>query len=135
MSSLEQEPVLVTGVAVSGVSAAVVRLPYPGTSLNVSLAAPLTAKPPFRSVRVRGLIWVTGTAAILTAVQLESPIGSTIGVAYTQGIVASADVPMPFEWVDANPVTGPVVNGYIINVVASAATTVSVIASITGYDA
>jgi hypothetical protein len=132
VSGLEQETLTVASATVPlatyGLIAAV-RLP--GTAANFSLANIGAANQQFKSVRIRGIIWATGTPTILT-IRLLGPSGAVIGQAYTQNIaVAAVLVPMPFEWVDTAPLPGV---GYSLQVQGTVASTASSYIDITGYN-
>jgi len=140
MSSLESEPILVTGVALTAATPAVLEaLSIAGTSVNFSLSNPQSINNPanlqlpFKVVRIRGIAWVTGTASILT-ISLVRGVG-TGGTQVLQNLVqagaAAVGVPVPFEFVDAAP-TGP---NYSLIASASVTTVASAIANVSGYDA
>jgi len=139
MSALEQEPLLVTGVALTAATPAVLEaLSIAGTSVNFSLGNPQSinnpalAAVPYKVIRIRGIAWVTGTASILT-LQLLRGVG-TGGTQVLQSLVqpgaAAVGVPVPFEFVDVAP-TGP---NYSLVATATVTTVASAIANVSGYD-
>jgi hypothetical protein len=140
VSALEQEPVLVTGVALTAtVNALVAGLLVPGQNANFSLSNPQSQNNPalsacpFKIVRVRGIMWVTGTASILTVGLYRGVgVGGTQVLQFlVQAGAAAVGVPVPFEFVDNAP-TGL---NYTLAGNASVTTVVSAIANLSGFDA
>jgi hypothetical protein len=140
VSALEQEPVLVTGVALAAATpASFVPLQVPGMNANFSLSNPQSqnnaalSQCPFKIVRIRGIAWVTGNASILTLTLLRGvgTGGTQVLQALVQAGAAAVGVPVPFEWVDNAP-TGL---SYTIVGNASVTTVASAIANVSGYDA
>jgi hypothetical protein len=140
VSALEQEPVLVTGVALTAATPALLAgLLVPGQNANYSLSNPQSQNNPaliscpFKIVRVRGIAWVTGTASILTLTLLRGvgTGGAQVLQALVQAGAAAVGVPVPFEFVDIAP-TGL---NYTLVANASVTTVASAIANISGFDA
>jgi hypothetical protein len=139
VSALEQEPVLVTGVAlVSTVLTPLTPLQVPGMNANFSLSNPQSqnnaalSQCPYKIVRVRGIAWVTGTASILTiGLYRVSVAGAQVLQSLVQAGAAAVGVPVPFEFVDNAP-TGLT---YALGCTASVTTVASAIANVSGYDA
>jgi hypothetical protein len=135
MSSVEQEPVLVTNVSLPSADLPfiVATLNIPGTRSDQPLSALSAGSVPYRVVRVRGSIWITGTPSYL-AVTLQQ--GTSIGQgavvlnSLIQPAVAQAMTPLSFEFVD----TAPAGAKYILYANSfTAPTTVSCVANCTGF--
>jgi hypothetical protein len=113
----------------------VVTLNIPGTRSDQPLSALSAGSVPYRVVRVRGSIWITGTPSYL-AVTLQQGIsvgaGAVVLNSLLQPAVAQAMTPLTFEFVD----TAPVGSNYILYANSfTAPTTVTCIANCTGYAA
>jgi len=139
VSSLEQEPVLVTGVALTAtVLTPLTALQVPGANANFSLSNPQSqnnaalSQCPFKVVRVRGIAWVTGTASILTVgLYRVSIAGAQVLQSLVQAGAAAVGVPVPFEFIDVAPAGLT----YALGCAASVTTVASAIANVSGYDA
>jgi hypothetical protein len=140
MSSVEQEPILVTNVSLpfADLPFIVMTLNVPGTRSDLSVSqAGLARYPQYRVVRVRGSIWITGTPSYLAlTLQQGTSIGQGGGAvvlnSLLQPAVAQAMTPLTFEFVD----TAPVGSNYILYANSfTAPTTVTCIANCTGFPA
>jgi len=136
MSSVEQEPVLVTNVSLpfADLPFIVMTLNVPGTRSDLSVSqAGLARYPQYRVVRVRGSIWITGTPSYLAlTLQQGNSVGGGAVVlnSLLQPAVAQAMTPLTFEFVD----TAPVGSNYILYANSfTAPTTVSCVANCTGF--
>jgi hypothetical protein len=136
MSAIEQEPLLVTGIAVAAAETLVANIAVPGVGLDTSLSAITQKTTPYKAIRVRGLIWVTATISYVSAVKLRQGNGNTTTLQVgqtlsppvpTAGIVGFA---FPFEFIDLAPIG----LWYSLTAIANTADTCSAIVNITGWD-
>jgi hypothetical protein len=116
MSAIEQEPQTVGPVTITAAETLLAAVVTPGVSSDRSISA-LSAPTagvtvcPFKVVRVRGIVWTTNGGSFLT-IRLRQGVGTggaQVGVPFTNTVNATAaaglaDVPVPFEFVDAAPV-------------------------------
>jgi hypothetical protein len=131
MGALEQEPLYIQGFVTSGALQTVAVLPCPGTANDTAFGLGIQPGTPFDKIRVRGLIWVTGTAATLSVSLLNSSLFQVLQTYSNPATPLAADVPLPFEWVDVAPTGTP----YYIQAITSVASVVSLVANIEGFAA
>lgn len=136
MSALEQEPILVTGMAVAVAPSTLTTIPIGGVVADTPLSAVQQKYVPWKAVRVRGMIWVTGTASILSVYAVRGgPAGSQVLQTMQQPGTAAVGVPLCFEWLDTTPnITIGAQLFWVINGSGSVATTASAIFNVTCYN-
>lgn len=141
MSAIEQEPILVSGVAIGTGETVLAPISVPGVSNDKTLSAisapgnPNTPTNPYKVVRVRGVCWVTGTASLIT-LRLRQGVGTggvQVGPTFVQiaGGTATANTPIPFEFIDTAPAAAGL--NYTLTALGAPATTMAAITNVTGF--